>query len=150
MRDGFTVISNGMLKNHPIFKDYLESRKLLKGGIYQRFPVLEGPSDPEYEHSVWEYAKTNDIILFALPGQPEFRTLLGGYVQPTRIFFKNFTFYAEKSPLEKYLRAYRGENVDLLEDYKMITDDLDKRLVRFRNAEFTVSRGLPPNHFESN
>jgi hypothetical protein len=85
------------------------------------------------------------VLMF--PGQPFYRLVLGNLMPPPVIRFKNTTWYAHRPIQIVYQEAEEGKTV--VDTYAEISTVLDKRVARFRAAQYAVSRGLPANAFES-
>ncbi|WMW24265.1 hypothetical protein RE474_09170 [Methanolobus sediminis] len=152
---GFDVIQRGILGTHPIYHQYLE-----KAQVLWKFVKLANIFDASDEdknnrtdysmeqienHAITEMAANNPWIIFALPGQPHYRHLLGHYLSPPMINFKNFTYSSDKvsSMWESGDKASESHVT-----FESQSNELEIRIKRFRAAEKAHSLGLPLNAFE--
>ena len=85
-------------------------------------------------------------MLFALPGEPVYRRALGETVPPPIVRFANFDVAARRPVQGKVMAALAGAHWD--DDFGPASADLERRLARFRAAEYSDSIGLPLNTFE--
>jgi hypothetical protein len=85
-------------------------------------------------------------VVFGLPGQPNYRYFLGMTFRPIRVQFENFTLDARRPAELRMIEIEVGKGGN--ENYSSILDDLIPLEKRFRNAEYAVRRGLPPDEFE--
>jgi len=72
-------------------------------------------------------------MVFGLPGQPSYRLLLGQYLAPPRVKFKNFSHNTRRPPLLR-INGVRPE----VETYETDTDNFVARIQHFRDAESTT------------
>jgi hypothetical protein len=149
---GFDVISRGPLRTHPIFPEYLEKGHSLAGHL-NTIKVAQGsgplPKElPEMErYALADMPSRDRWVVFGLPGQPDYRYLLGRALPPPRIAFANFMYFARRPVLRRLMEEHQGQEA-VEETYETRFQDLDRRIRRFRAAEKAVSLGLPPNAFE--
>ncbi|UJR82324.1 hypothetical protein [Sandaracinus amylolyticus] len=141
---GFDVIQRGALRTHPIYAQYLERAPMLS----QRLELLRrsaldaaSPARQAEMLAVRDAPARDKWVLFALPGQPDYRAILGHVLPPPRIRFANATIDARRSALARLAGAS--------ETYSAELDALEARVARFMRAERAVSLGLPPSAFES-
>ncbi len=153
---GWDVIARGRLGTHPIYGPYLMHIRGLFGLASLGKAKAEQPKDGSwqavYAYAVADLPTRDPVVIFALPGQPEYRLTLGEYVPPPRVRFDGFTLHAERSlaasAVAKLAAITTGQTVSG-EDmtFKPVFDEFDPRLRRFRHAEYAVSVGLPPTTF---
>jgi hypothetical protein len=72
-------------------------------------------------------------MVFGLPGQPSYRLLLGQYLAPPRVKFRNFSHNTRRPPLLR-INGVRPE----VETYETDTDNFVARIQHFRDAESTT------------
>ncbi len=160
--NGFEVIQNSCLKNHPIFSEYPTRFQFLISEYFNVFSPTPYQGDPNGEKYVVSLTKAGKamplVYVFGLPGQPFYRALLGHLVPPPQIGFKNTTLYAFQ--LHQLFDLLRSCPVSLgtfivrdrqnsVQTYKLQMEILSSRISRFRAAEKAVSLGLPANAFET-
>ena len=85
-------------------------------------------------------------IVFGLPGQPDYRYLLGKTFRPIRVQFDNYTLFGRRSVAWRLDDIATGKGGD--ETYSSVLEDLIPLVERFKRAEYAVSRGLPADAFE--
>jgi hypothetical protein len=151
---GFDVISRGTLKDHPIFSEYLANMQQL--GVHLRSmrkvmlaQIREAIPDKAKDEFLFErllfdlpFHDSDPWIVFALPGQPEYRAMLGQNLPPPQVRFENFTFHAAR-PISLRLREIsalfteRASSNTEPKDrtYESTLNDLEIRIKRFRQAE---------------
>jgi len=120
---GFDVIQNTELSIHPIMK-YCELGRSALAELVQKFKSLGSKVVPRDHYTVasrLEALLASEDGVFAMPGQPNYRYLLGHSFLPPRIRFNNSEIYSPLFPLNK-------------NDY----DDLEKRIQNFKNARREV------------
>ena len=131
---GIEKIINGPLKNHPIFPEYnIKTKNLID---FVRKSVIPNPKTypDKVEAYSLECASRDTHIMFALPGMPSYRFSLGKNMPPPRIYFNNLTYNSTTTTNEK--------------TYERRSNALEKRVRRFRNAEYAVRKGKDPTIFE--
>jgi hypothetical protein len=140
---GFDVIDRGPLGSHPIFSEYLANVSPLRGHLnLERSRIDESPSASPEEWAVADMPLRDPWVLFGLPGQPNYRLLLGRHLPPPAVQFENFTIYARR-PVQLRLQDFGSD-----ETFENRMIELQDRVRRFRAAEKAVSLGLPPDAFE--
>lgn len=60
-------------------------------------PPKDTSLEAVYSYAVADLRTRNSIVIFAFPGQPEYRMALGKYVPPPRVHFNDLTLHAERS-----------------------------------------------------
>jgi hypothetical protein len=150
---GWDVISRGRLGAHPVYGPYLgRIRGLFKlASLGQAEPPKDKSPEAVYAYAVADLAARDPVVIFAFPGQPEYRLALGEYVPPPRVRFDGLTLHADRTPGASAVRkvaALIGQPANE-EDvtFKPVFEDFDSRIRRFRHAEYAVSVGLPPETF---
>jgi hypothetical protein len=150
---GWDVIARGRLRTHPIYGAYLGRIRGLSrlASLGKAEPPKDRSWQAVYAYAVADLPTRDPVVIFALPGQPEYRLTLGEYVPPPRVRFDGLTLHAERSPgasAVAKVAAMMGQTVSE-EDvtFKPVFDEFDPRLRRFRHAEYAVSVGLPPTTF---
>jgi hypothetical protein len=153
---GWGVIAQGQLRTHPVYAQYFGRIQAL-----YRLASLQKRAEPPKERSLQavyafalaDLAARDPVVMFAFPGQPEYRLTLGEYVPPPRVRFDGFTLHAERSPgasAVARVAAMMGQAVSEKDlTFKPVFDEFDPRLRRFRHAEYAVSVGLPSTTFNS-
>lgn len=151
---GFEVIKRGPLCSHPIFREYLEKGHILQRYLKLMYLKLTSPQGGQQDdllalesHAVADMPQRDPWVVFGLPGQPNYRYLLGLAVPPPIVRFENFTYAASRAITLTHLEKIQGVQ-DGEETYEACSHDLGTRIRRFRAAEKAVSLGLPPNTFE--
>ena len=148
---GLDVIERGSLGSHPIYKEYVDQVKVLRGhlNLYkQQFAARPVPSDITelYTYATVDMPIRDPWVVFGLPGQPDYRYILGHAFRPARVQFDNYVLDSHR-PAERQLREMlAGEGGD--KTYSSVLDDLTPLVERFRRAEYAVSRGLSADAFE--
>ena len=94
------------------------------------------------DKAVLDMAFRDFYVVFGLPGQPYYRHLLGTYMAPPAVKFSNVTIYARRPGILRMQGSKPDE-----ETYEKIFLELQKRIQRFRAAEYAVAHGLPANAF---
>lgn len=158
---GADVIKRGSLESHPIYSRYLH-----RLGIIQQFAegwVRTNAGDKWCDNIPVEaqclgefqmrFAARNFWGIFAQPGQPEYRYLLGVNLAPARIVFRNYEWITPGSSTEKLSRVHKlfteGFTEETLESqYATILRSLDERVEMFRTAVYAQSRGISVSQFE--
>lgn len=149
---GYEAIEAGPLKSHPIFRQYaIKANGSNFKAWFSYFGDMTGETNPVFaEYSEWvnRIARKMPIYgVYAMPGQPFYRSTLGTLVPPPRIEFDNFAWNAPRiiqvdlSGQDRH-RAEDGRTFD--EDYEALIP----RIRRFRYALQAVKLGLPPDAFE--
>lgn len=147
---GFDVIHRGKLGTHPIYGEYLGQQKVISGHINRYRAALEnGKPTTGFEgilsHATWDMAYRDPWTIFGLPGQPDYRYILGRALRPFRVRFTNYELIADR-PVNLRL-AEQTQGIYGNDTYADHLNDLDDRVSHFRNAEFAVSQGMPPESF---
>ena len=150
---GWDVISRGRLGTHPVYRPYLgRIRGLFRlASLGHAEPPKERSLEAAYAYAVADLAIRDPIVIFAFPGQPEYRLALGEHVPPPRVRFESFTLHAERTPgasAVAKVAALLGQPAKE-EDvtFKPVFDEFDPRIRQFRHAEYAVSVGLPARTF---
>ena len=151
---GWDVLSRGSLGKHPIYGPYLRRiRALFKlASLRHGAPPKERSLEAVYAYAVSDLPTRDPVVIFAFPGQPEYRLALGTYVPPPRVRFDGLTLHAERTPgasVVAKIAAQMGEPANA-EDatFKPVFEEFDPRIRRFRHAEYAVSVGLPAAAFD--
>lgn len=144
---GFDVIVRGGLKDHPVYREYLD-KAMLRGFFQLHEPTPTSPHPLAVQHAsdLKQAALENPSIVFALPGEPIYRRALGEMVPPPLVQFANFELAARRSAVGKLLAAQQGTPWE--DDFAPACAALEQRLKRFRDAEYAVSIGLPAHTFD--
>lgn len=148
---GLDVIERGSLGSHPIYKEYVDQVEVLRGHLIlykQQFAAGPVPSDVTelYNYAITDMPTRDPWVVFGLPGQPDYRYLLGQAFSPARVQFENYILDGRR-PVARRLREMATEKGGD-ETYSSVLDDLTPLVERFRRAEYAVSRGLPADSFE--
>ena len=150
---GFDVIQRGALETQPIYREYPEKAQILLKFV-RLANVLDVPGEdqfPDYSmehmenHAITEMAANNPWVIFALPGQPHYRNLLGHYLAPPNVNFRNFT-YSSSRVSNMWESEYRTN--ESAETFESASIKLTEKIRRFRAAEKAHSLGLPLDAFE--
>lgn len=152
---GMEVIERGPLRTHPIFREYTEMmdglHSFLKNPLAQDLEESGlsglGLSEQALAESM-DMARQDPWMLFALPGLPAYRVLLGRHIPPPKVAFKNFSYSLRRPATIRHREVQAGAS-NVAETYADRSLDLDRRIRRFRAAEKAVALGLPPNAFET-
>ncbi|WP_455203316.1 hypothetical protein [Kaarinaea lacus] len=155
---GIDVITRGYLKTHPIFPAYLSRLDTLGGMINMENAAkdnIAATAKSEYEfqyrYAMVDAANNDPWVLFAMPGQPNYRYMLGQQMRPPLVSFADKNSVAGQTAFSK-LAMLEGKPFDPIE-YGAIelhtVKDLEKLVKRFRAAEYAVARGLPANTFDN-
>jgi hypothetical protein len=148
---GIAAIDRGPLSTHPVYAEAIQGTNLLNGKIREfRGQYGDRPGDDPNERHLFVsagIAAGDPGAVFGLPGQPEYRYILGFAFPPAQVVFGNFTRTARR-PIWLRLQEISAGKPDV-EDYAGRIADLESRLGRFRRAEKAVSLGLPPDAFEA-
>lgn len=145
---GFDVIHRGSLQHHPVYREYLDKahfRGWFK--MHQPVPTSSHPLAVQHASDLKQAALENPLILFALPGEPVYRRALAETVAPPLIRFANFEVATLRPVLGKVLALQQGTHWD--DDFGSACANLERRLARFRDAEYAASIGLPLDAFEA-
>jgi hypothetical protein len=152
---GWDVIARGPLGTHPIYGSYARRVAAMFG-----FGTLPGEAErptsrdsvAAYRFAVVDLAGRDPRVIFAFPGQPEYRKALGSWLPPPRVKFQGMTIHASdgRDRLHAKLRAQSGAEIPTDDDGTgvRVFSDLDAGMRRFRRAEYAISIGLPANAFE--
>lgn len=148
---GLDVIERGSLGSHPIYKEYVDQVEVLRGHLIlykQQFAAGPVPSDVTelYNYAVTDMPTRDPWVVFGLPGQPDYRYLLGQAFSPVRVQFENYILDGRR-PVARRLREMATEKGGD-ETYSSVLDDLTPLVERFRRAEYAVSLGSPADAFE--
>ena len=154
---GFDVIRRSKLGSHPIYREYPERLSVL-WKFLKLANIMESSNenhDAELnidsfmqdleKKAMMEMPMTDPWVIFALPGQPYYRRLLGNYLSPPIVRFKNHTYSANRTASMWQSESQNNEENETFEPY---SNELESRIKRFRAAEKAASLGLPPNAFE--
>jgi hypothetical protein len=146
---GLDVVQRGTLKDHPIFSEYLENIRPLRSHLKLMRKAIsalveQGTDEYKFEKNVLCDMPFHDFwIVFALPGQPEYREVLGRHLPPPRVRFENFIFNAARPVslrLQEISKVFSNEGVDNNttpkdRTYESTLNDLEVRIKHFRQAE---------------
>lgn len=154
---GFDVIQRGHLKRHPFFPAYLARSKTLLGAL--RLEALardniattaQSDYDLRYRMAMTEAPLKDPWIVFALPGQPKFRMMLGQHMHAPQVTFTDSKSFTAETALSRVAQQSGGglTPVQLGTIPQAAVEALDALLRRFRVAEYAASRGLPPDAFD--
>jgi hypothetical protein len=146
---GFDVIQRGTLKDHPIFSEYHANIQPLRGHLKLMRKGMsalmeQGVDELKIEkYMLCEMPFHDAWIIFGLPGQPEYRELLGQHLPPPRIRFENFIFNAARPALlrlQEISKVFSNEATDNNttkkgRTYESTSNDLEARIRHFRQAE---------------
>ena len=154
---GIDVIIRGYLNTHPVYPAYLSRLDTLNGMINMEnaskaniFNTAKSDYDLRYRSAIVDAAYQNRWILFAMPGQPNYRFMLGQQMRPPLVVFSDHNSVAGETGLSK-LAKLNAENFNPKE-YGAIdlnaVKELEGLVKRFRAAEYAVARGLPANTFD--
>jgi len=147
---GFDVIPTNNLSSHPIYPEYIAMRDVLysvpNSIKEENKKKLESIPHPLLMREL-EMAMMDPTIMFALPGQPDYRMLLGRNVPPPTIRFENVTFHTGR-PGAAMDEERRRKTEEPEPSFKGRTETVNMVMRCFREAEYAVSLGLPPDHFE--
>ncbi len=143
---GFDVIARGALRSHPVYPHYLKRTQLLTGRL--RLLEIGLPrileNVPPFRHAEYvalvDLARRSPWVIFALPGQPDYRSILGASLTPPRVIFGNGIVDLDLRLLREHASSEHASS--------QIMDDTARRVVRFAAAEKAASLGLPANAFE--
>ena len=140
---GFDVINRGFLRSHPLFSEYPANVLSIRGRLKMHFNTISRhQSSTAEDKAVADMALRDFYVVFGLPGQPNYRYLLGTYMAPPAIMFSNVTIYARRPAILRVQGYKPGE-----ETYEKVFLEIQKRIRRFRAAEYAVAHGLPANAF---
>lgn len=150
---GFDVLQRGTLGTHPIYSEYLEKAQVLWKfvklanmlDVQDEAQLSEISMEHIEEHAITQAAAQDPWIIFALPGQPHYRHLLGHYLSPPIVRFKNFTYSTNRGASMWGSDDQPNGSEDLFE---LRSSELNIRIRKFRAAEKAHSLGLPLNAFE--
>ncbi len=151
---GWDVITRGPLGTHPVYGPYRgRIRALFRlASIGQNEPPKDTSLEAVYSYAVADLRTRNPIVIFAFPGQPEYRMALGKYVPPPRVHFNDLTLHAERShgasTVSKIMVSMGHPANEEDVTFKPVFEEFDPRLRRFRHAEYAISVGLPPETFD--
>lgn len=145
---GFDVIERGSLRHHPVYRDYLDKAQF-RGWfrMHEPVPTSAHPLAVQHATDLKEAALENPFILFALPGEPVYRRALAETVAPPLARFANFEVASSRPVLGKVLAMQQGTHWE--DDFAPACAEVERRLARFRAAEYAASIGLPPDAFEA-
>jgi hypothetical protein len=154
---GVDVINRGYLKTHPIFPAYLPRLDTLSGMIKMEdsakdniIKTASSEYELQYRFAVIDAAVHDPWVLFAMPGQPSYRYMLGQQMRPPLVSFSDHDSVAGQTAFSK-LAMLEGKPFDPT-DYGAIeletVRELQALVKRFRAAEYAVSRGLPADTFD--
>ncbi len=148
---GLDVIERGSLGSHPIFREYVDQFRVLRGHLTfmkQQFAAGPVPSDVTElcTYAIADMPIRDPWVVFGLPGQPDYRYLLGRYFSPARVQFDNYVLDGRHPIVRQIQEMATGEGGD--ETYSSALNDLTPLVERFRRAEYAVSLGKPADAFE--
>lgn len=147
---GWDVIARGRLGSHPVYREYLNRigatfRMLAMNAVE---PPDEVTPEAYYQYALRDLPRHEPAVLFAFPGQPGYRLMLGEHVPPPLVRFANVARSEDVQPAARVLARFQaaagGEVLD--EDalhFEPVVRDLEARVRRFREAEYLTSLGLP-------
>ena len=137
---GWDVLNRGRgLQDHPVYSRYGQKVTLLPSWLPSHQPA--GSSITEQANSLCIDSAWDDPgVMFAFPGQPVFRHVLGRAVPPPRIVFRDGEWHAP--------RALDPLFADPADTFESAYSELDTRVTRFRQACYAVRTGLPADHFD--
>jgi hypothetical protein len=148
------VLARGRLREHPVYGPYLGRIETAMSAV--RMFDTDPPSDDSIDE-LMRFASAitaveDPLVLFVFPGQPSYRMHLGAVVPPPRVRFADGVWHAERAfaatALAKLESVTAGaEYVDEDRTLAPVYEDLDRRVRRFRDAQYAVSRGLPADKF---
>ena len=149
---GADVISRGVLGSHPIYSRYLkrlnEMHQTIKGRKGMNELGLTNPdvsaADQKLILFLLNFALNNFWGVFSLPGQPDYRELLGNHLTPPRVVFHNYEWFSPGSGIEKLMQLQGGYEADYKKDIK----SLDGRVKKFQTALYAKKIGVSPNQFK--
>ena len=146
---GKDVIRDSALGTHPVYREYLQQYTTL-GFRLERMKVGAAngptPSNPSeiYVYAMADLPQRDFWAVFGLPGQPDYRHLLGVVFRPVQVRFENYVLDGRR-PMLLGLQALNEGGDDT---YATVLEDLVPLVQRFRFAEYAVSKGLPVDAFE--
>lgn len=142
---GLTVIERGPLRSHPVYAMYPEQAPTIVGELR----MIDAQATAEQMSAgrqvevlaAFDMAAKSVDLVYALPGQPEYRGLLGSHLRPPRIQFLNRVVDMRR-PVTARLREGGPETIG------SAVDEVAHRSDRFARAKKAASLGLPPDAFE--
>lgn len=140
---GLDVIDRGPLGSHPVYREYLAHMDLLVGKLRMLPAMARARVDPAENPLMWmelEQAAREPLIVFGLPGQPDYRELLGAHMQPPEIRFADGEVHWGRPSFI----VQEGEDPT----FATASAEVARMVGRFRAAEKAVALGLPANAFE--
>jgi len=148
---GLDVIVRGSLGSHPIYKEYVDQWRVLRGHLalnQQQFAAGPVPADATalYGYAIADMPTRDPWVVFGLPGQPDYRYLLGQTFRPVRVQFDDYVLDGRRPATRRLQEMTTGKDGD--ETYSSVLDDLTPLVQRFRRAEYAVGKGLPADAFE--
>ena len=141
---GLDVIARGPLNTHPVFREYLDKFIPFRGALKMEYQAWE--SNPVADRERWAIVQMplKDIwVVFGLPGQPNYRYMLGRFLPPPAVQFMDECLYASRPITLRMVDSIAEQT------FQARIEALEQRLRRFRAAEYAVSVGLPANAFET-
>jgi hypothetical protein len=155
---GFEVIEQGALRTHPLFRAYPQRTAYVRGALTMARLTFEkyvasapGAYEVRYRHALLALPEVDPWILFAQPGQPDYRYILGSWLPPPCVAFSNANSIPGESPLGRYAMAF-GSATDAAATGSVTEEtiaELTELVRRFRVAEYAASRRLPVSVFQS-
>lgn len=150
---GWDVMARGRLGEHPVYETYLHRVQLALETV-QLFNTAP-PSDEsmaEVLRAAAAAAAVRDpLVVFMFPGQPSYREHLGRILPPPRVRFTDTVWHAEiefAGETATRLASHSGHGRPAGHHLDARYPALDRRLQRFRDAEYAVRRGLPLATFQ--
>lgn len=143
---GWDVLERGVpLRSHPVWALYRrELPRLTRNALWAEYVVRYSLLTDQASIADLPVAEITTImavaaansdpwLMFMLPGQPEYRHILGTVLPPPRIRFRDGDWCFGGYPEGPFAGAYR---------------EVDERVRRFRNAQYAARRGIPLHEFE--
>ena len=144
---GFDAIARGPLGTHPVYREYLNkvgrlSQHAMLNKLRSEEILAKAPKGDRNElFATIDLASSDQWVIFAMPGQPIYRYMLGNSLAPPRVQFEDHSIDAARAePTEP------DANGD--DSLSKVVDEVHERIGRFRRAEMATRLGLPLNAFE--
>lgn len=148
---GWDVLARGRLGEHPIYRIYLRrvQKALDHVRLFSAVPSRVDSIENAIHTATTAAAVRDPLVLFMFPGQPGYRSYLGWTVPPPRVRFADIVWHAEVEVGAEALSMLLPRKDLEPNSYRLDARyaPLDKRLQRFRDAEYAVRRGLPLTTF---
>lgn len=147
---GWDVLGRGPLGRHPVYRPYHSRIQLLFAMAVLSQERDERPKEGDwlsaYKFVIADLPRRDPRVIFAFPGQPEYRQLLGYWAPPPRVKFLNRTLHAWDAQDKK---AGWVKEVGLSEDeLHAMCDGFDRGIPRFNQATYAVSLGFSADAFD--